>query len=82
MLYVREQPLSDRVRLPGHALDDARAVDVVFDGDSFGYSGDDPFDMNTPMVRGAVTTLMDEVMIHNAELARVISGAESEARRR
>ena len=32
-------------------------------------------------VRGAVTTLMDEVMIHNAELARVISGAESEARR-
>ena len=25
--------------------------DVVFDSDSFGYSGDDPFDMNTPMVR-------------------------------
>lgn len=25
--------------------------DVVFDNDSFGYSGDDPFDMNTPMIR-------------------------------
>ncbi|MBV8063840.1 MAG: hypothetical protein JOY51_09595, partial [Nevskia sp.] len=25
--------------------------DVVFDHDNFGYSGDDPFDMNTPMIR-------------------------------
>ena len=25
--------------------------DVVFDNDSFGYSGDDPFDMNTPLIR-------------------------------
>jgi hypothetical protein len=29
--------------------------------------------------RGAVTTVMDEVMIHNRELARAISGAESAA---
>jgi NAD(P)-dependent dehydrogenase (short-subunit alcohol dehydrogenase family) len=28
-------------------------------------------------VRGAVTTVMDDLMIHNAELARVIRGAES-----
>src|ERR1700733_12162584 len=25
--------------------------DVVFDDDSFGYSGDDPFDMNSPLIR-------------------------------
>jgi hypothetical protein len=31
--------------------------------------------------RGAVTTVMDEVMIHNRELARAISGAESAAAR-
>jgi hypothetical protein len=30
-------------------------------------------------VRGAVTTVMDEVMIHNADLSRAISSAESEA---
>jgi hypothetical protein len=25
--------------------------DIVFDDDSFGYSGDDPFDMNSPLIR-------------------------------